>query len=148
MIVGCKMVSIRQLLHKRLNSMIVARKTVSIRQFLHKTLISYPKPKIKKHSFIDQSIYVLPIKYRIGALIYPNPILGAHVTLIPNRIDSLRAPIRYQVSNCQTYVYHLDTWYRIDTHMYTNSIIWYRIGIHMSNNSIPSIKLGSYVSQY
>ena len=63
MIIGRKTVSIRQLLHKRLNSIIVGRKMVSIQQFLHKSLNSYPKPKIKKHSFTDQSIYVLAIKY-------------------------------------------------------------------------------------
>ena len=66
MIKGHKTVSIRQLLRKRLNSIIVGRKTVSIRQFLHKTLNSYRKPKLEKHSFIDQSIYMLAIKYQVS----------------------------------------------------------------------------------
>ena len=85
-------------------------KTVSIRQFLHKRQNSYPKLKIKNHWCIDQSIYYLTIKYRFGALMCPNSILGAYVTPIPIRI-TLNSQLGIELT---TYEPQFDTKYRIE----------------------------------
>ena len=119
-------------------------KTVSIRQFLHKRQNSYPKLKIKNHWCIDQSIYYLTIKYRFGALMCPNSILGAQVTPIPIRM-SLNSILNFELT---AYEPQFDTKYRVGAHFSSNSIL----GIELGDLKAPIWYLVSnwetYVSQF